>query len=101
MLRATPPKIPLVGEGLTNAFGSKDSLSILVLSPRIEPPDLSDDGSIANTASFFFSSCVIKSPNFSIKLDFPAPGAPHIPILIPLFRLSGVYSNNDLIILSA
>lgn len=83
MFSATPPSIPLVGVGLTKAFSSRQSSSILVLSPKIEPPERSELGSIARTASLRFCSLTIWSPSFSIKLLLPAPGAPHIPILIP------------------
>jgi hypothetical protein len=38
VLSATPPNTPLVGDGLTYALGSKDNFSILVLSPKIDPP---------------------------------------------------------------
>lgn len=39
--------MPRVAEGRTNAFGWIDNCSILVLSPRIDPPVVLDDGSIA------------------------------------------------------
>lgn len=49
-MTATVPHTPRVhrdGDGLMKAFGSRDSMSIRVLSPRIEPPVLDDDGSTA------------------------------------------------------
>src|SRR5690606_7859980 len=48
---ATPPSVPAVGEGRTNADGLTDSRSIRVLSPRMEPPVRLEDGSTANTAT--------------------------------------------------
>lgn len=101
VFKATPPKIPLVGVGLTKALSSRQSSSIRVLSPRMEPPVRSELGSIARTASFRFYSLTMCRPSFSIKLLLPAPGAPHIPILKPLFRRSGVYWSNYRIIMSA
>ncbi len=41
------PKLPHVGEGLIKALSCRESRVILVLSPRIEPPVLLDDGSTA------------------------------------------------------
>jgi hypothetical protein len=49
--RATPPSVPPVGEGRMNAAGLRDSSSIRVLSPRIEPPERGLDGSTASTAT--------------------------------------------------
>lgn len=43
----TPPKSHLDGLGRIKAFGFTERLGIRVLSPRMEPPDLCDDGSIA------------------------------------------------------
>lgn len=45
--RATPPNWPPLGEGLTKAIGLFANSFILVLSPKIDPPDLWDEGSIA------------------------------------------------------
>ena len=41
------PSVHLVGDGLIKAFGLLHKLSILVLSPRIDPPVLLLEGSIA------------------------------------------------------
>lgn len=49
VLRATPPSVPLLGLGLTNALGLRDNIVMRVLSPRIDPPDTDDEGSIDNT----------------------------------------------------
>ena len=38
VFKAIPPKNPAVGEGLIYEFGYQLSSSILVLSPRIDPP---------------------------------------------------------------
>ena len=75
---ATPPRLPAVGLGRIKAFSLIDNCSIRVLSPRIEPPETVEDGSIANTAT----RCpwAIKySPSASIKVDLPTPGTPDIP----------------------
>ena len=56
----------------------RDSSSMRVLSPRIEPPPRFDEGSIASTASerpFSMS----ESPKRSMKVDLPTPGTPVMP----------------------
>ena len=61
------------------ASGRWQSCSIRVLSPRMEPPESDEDGSTASTASFF--PCPIsQTPRVSMKVDFPAPGTPEMPI---------------------
>ncbi len=76
--RATPPRVPPVGEGRTNARGDRLSCSMRVLSPRIDPPLRVLDGSTANTATR--CSCATrKPPSASMKVDLPAPGAPEMP----------------------
>ena len=80
---ATPPSVPAAGEGLIKALGSMLNLSILVLSPRILPRVCSLLGSIASTARVL--PLVVRSfPKVSMKVLFPAPGTPVIPILIDL-----------------
>ena len=66
-------------EGLINAFLSFTKSSILVLSPKIEPLVNELLGSTANTATFLpkWVKCV---PKASIKVLFPTPGTPVIPI---------------------
>ena len=49
--RATPPSVPPEGDGRMNAEAWRDSCSIRVLSPRIEPPLRVLDGSTASTAT--------------------------------------------------
>ena len=51
VFRVTPPKVPDVGEGRTNPFGSEERCVIRVLSPRIDPPVRFDVGSTARTAT--------------------------------------------------
>ena len=51
VLRATPPKVPLEGEGRMKASEWRDRSSIRVLSPSIDPPVLGLDGSTATTAT--------------------------------------------------
>ena len=51
VLRATPPSDPAEGEGRMKTSGLPEMLSMRVLSPRIEPPLRSDEGSMASTAS--------------------------------------------------
>ncbi len=75
---ATPPSEPRDGEGRMNEFGSWQSRSIRVLSPRIDPPEIVLDGSTARTAT----RCpwaITCSPSASMNVDFPEPGAPLIP----------------------
>ena len=62
-----------------NARGLATSVSIRVLSPRIEPPLRSELGSMASTASLW-SSPVTSPPIASMNVDLPAPGTPVIPI---------------------
>ena len=78
---ATPPSEPALGLGRMNALGSLQRVSILVLSPRILPLLFSLLGSIASTASLCPLE-VTKLPNASMKVLFPAPGTPVMPILI-------------------
>ena len=62
-------------------FSLRDKDSILVLSPRIDPPLMLELGSIAriaNRSSLSRTEC----PIASMKVDFPTPGGPEIPILI-------------------
>ena len=49
--RATPPRVAPAGEGRMKAPCRRDSSSMRVLSPRIEPPPRLDEGSMASTAS--------------------------------------------------
>ena len=79
VLRATPPKEPADGEGRMYACGSHDNSSIRVLSPRILPFERSLLGSMANTA-ILCPSLVRNLPKASMKVLFPAPGTPVIPI---------------------
>ena len=61
------------------ARGSRDSRSIRVLSPRIEPPDRAEDGSTARTATRRPCPVSIR-PKLSMKVDLPTPGVPESPI---------------------
>ena len=62
-----------------NALGSRESCSIRVLSPRIEPPERALDGSTARTATR--RPCAVSMvPKLSMKVDFPTPGVPDMPI---------------------
>jgi hypothetical protein len=62
-----------------------------VLSPRMEPPDSDDDGSMASTASFLPCS-ISQTPSASMKVDLPAPGTPEMPTRIarPVLRQQGI-----------
>src|SRR5690606_37100589 len=75
---ATPPSVPLEGEGRTNAFGSTLKRRMRVLSPRIEPPLSCDDGSTASTATVL-PRVVRWVPSASMNVDFPTPGTPVMP----------------------
>ena len=77
---ATPPRVPLVGDGLTKAAGKLLRVDMRVLSPRMAPPDDLEEGSIANTATLW-PWLTISQPRASMRLDLPAPGGPEIPIL--------------------
>mmetsp|Transcript_15166 Transcript_15166/g.35153 ORF Transcript_15166/g.35153 Transcript_15166/m.35153 type:complete len:138 (+) Transcript_15166:2005-2418(+) len=51
-----------------------------VLSPRIDPPDIFEDGSIQTTPNFNSGSLASKvKPKASIMDDFPTPGGPAKP----------------------
>ena len=76
----TPPRLSPDGDGRMNTFSFRLKDSILVLSPNIDPPLIEELGSIAKTANLFPSSS-INCPIDSIKVDFPTPGEPEIPIL--------------------
>ena len=79
VLRATPPSDPAEGEGRMKTLGLDEMLSMRVLSPRIEPPLRSELGSMASTASLCLSEVTIL-PTASMKVDFPAPGTPVMPM---------------------
>src|SRR5262245_43604346 len=76
--RATPPKVAPAGEGRMKAAWRRDSSSIRVLSPRIEPPPRLDEGSMASTASERPRSSSDR-PKRSMKVDLPTPGTPVMP----------------------
>ena len=77
--RATPPSDVPDGVGRMYARGSAARRSILVLSPRIEPPLTVEDGSTASTASLWPRSRR-NMPKDSMNVDFPTPGAPDSPM---------------------
>src|SRR6202042_3596382 len=76
--RATPPSVPAVGDGRTNAAGSVASLVMRVLSPRMLPPLRVEDGSTASTATRCPWS-ISWPPRASMKVDLPTPGTPVMP----------------------
>src|ERR1700678_3252035 len=76
--RATPPRVPAVGDGRTKAAGSVASLVMRVLSPRMLPPLRVDDGSTASTATRCPWS-MSWPPRASMKVDLPTPGTPVMP----------------------
>ena len=76
--RATPPRVAPAGDGRMKAACRRDSSSMRVLSPRIEPPPRLDDGSIASTASERPRSSSDR-PKRSMKVDLPTPGTPVMP----------------------
>src|SRR3546814_17367705 len=75
--RATPPSVPPVGEGRMKAWAWRDSSSMRVLSPRIEPPLTLEEGSTASTATLWPASTSSR-PKRSTKVDLPTPGTPLI-----------------------
>ena len=77
--RATPPRCVWLGDGRMKASRSRDKRSIRVLSPKIDPPEREEDGSIASTATLSPRPISIM-PKLSIKVDFPTPGVPDNPI---------------------
>ncbi len=79
--RATPPRVPAVGDGRTNAESERVSSPMRVLSPRIEPPVRVLDGSTASTATRCPCSTRWR-PNASMNVDLPEPGAPEMPMRI-------------------
>jgi len=62
-----------------------------VLSPRIDPPVRELDGSIASTATRCPASTTWR-PRASMRVDFPAPGAPEMPMRIapPVWGMTSV-----------
>lgn len=89
----TPPSVPDVGEGRMNAAGSTDSRAIRVLSPRMLPPVLVEEGSTASTATL----CpwpVSAVPSASTKVDLPTPGTPDTPTRLA-WPESGVSSTSS------
>ena len=61
-----------------NASSLRDSVSMRVLSPRMEPPDSAEEGSTARTATRCPAS-MSRLPRLSINVDLPTPGTPEIP----------------------
>jgi len=60
------------------ARGSTDSLVMRVLSPRMLPPEIELDGSIASTATRW--PCFVRLvPRASMKVLLPTPGTPVTP----------------------
>ena len=84
VLFETPPSSFPAGLGRIYTFGSLTKFFILVLSPRILPLVIELEGSTAKTATFF-SNLDKYVPKASIKVLFPTPGTPVIPILIEVF----------------
>jgi hypothetical protein len=66
------------------AAGFRAKSVILVLSPSIDPPDLTELGSTARTATLNPKS-VRYDPKTSIKVDLPTPGVPERPMRIACF----------------
>ena len=92
--RVTPPSVVPAGDGRINAWGLTLNKGMRVLSPRIEPPLSAEVGSTASTATRCPAS-VRYWPSVSIKVDFPTPGDPEMPILRlvrPEARLAAIKS---------
>ena len=83
VFRATPPNVSPEAEGRIKAFLSFTNSSIRVLSPKMLPCEIVLLGSTASTATFF-PKPVKCFPKASIKVLFPTPGTPVIPILTDL-----------------
>ena len=92
VLRATPPREPAVGEGRINASASLLNSSMRVLSPKMLPRPSSLLGSIAKTATFF-PMAVMYFPKPSIKVLFPTPGTPVMPMRIDFPVIDMLCSN--------
>jgi len=80
--RATPPNCVWLGEGRINAFVSRASRSMRVLSPKMDPPDRVELGSTASTATLWPKPVSIV-PKLSINVDLPTPGVPDSPMRSP------------------
>ncbi len=81
--RATPPSVSPAGLGRMKASLRRLSSVMRVLSPRIEPPEILDDGSMASTATLCPAS-IRYWPKDSMKVDLPTPGGPEMPRRIDL-----------------
>ena len=79
VFRATPPSVSPEADGRMKAFSSFTNSSMRVLSPKILPCEIVLLGSTARTATFF-PKPVRYFPKASIKVLFPTPGTPVIPI---------------------
>ena len=77
---ATPPSVEPDAVGRIKACSRTDKRSIRVLSPNMLPFELSLEGSILKTATFF-PAFTNPTPKDSIKVLLPTPGTPVIPIL--------------------
>ena len=98
-----PPRFVEEGEGRTKQEGCRESSGMRVLSPRIEPPEYVEEGSMERTereegyqggvVDFLasrdssarrvglpsMSEPRMWRPKVSMKEDFPAPGGPAMP----------------------
>ena len=78
VVRVTPPRVPVLGEGRTKAESSLARRGIRVLSPRMLPPERVLVGSTASTATRR-PAPVSLVPSASMKVLFPTPGTPVTP----------------------
>ena len=93
--RATPPSLVPAGDGRMKAAGCVDNSGIRVLSPRMEPPLMTELGSTVSTATRW-PAAMACSPNTSMKVDLPTPGTPVMPTLRepPVWDISALSSTS-------
>ncbi len=74
-----PPRLPLAPIDLMNTPGSLFRSDILTLSPSIAPPVKGLVGSMAITPTLF-PSRLMDLTSLSVRVLFPAPGGPVMPM---------------------
>ena len=82
--RESPPRCPRVAIDRMKTVGSRACWLMRTRSPRMAPPLKGDVGSTASTATWPTASAPGQPPRTSlmsesVKVDFPAPGAPVSP----------------------
>ena len=86
-----PPRWPRVAMDRMKTSSSSACSSIRTRSPKIAPPVNGDDGSIASTPTLEADARISRT-SAEVSVDFPAPGAPVIPMVVAAPAIAWVTS---------